>query len=88
MELYKFLLVFIAVFFADICWTLYFIKVDEKKPVSAAFWGTSIYALSAFSVLNYSHDGLYLIPALLGAFSGTYLSVKYNKKNKNKNNNE
>ncbi len=81
MELYKFILVFVAVFIADICWTFYFIKVDEKKPFSAAFWGTSIYALSAFSVLNYSHEGLYLIPALLGAFSGTYLSVRY-KKNK------
>ena len=31
----NFILVFIAMTIADICWTYYFIKIDERKSVSA-----------------------------------------------------
>lgn len=77
-------LIFIAVFFAtlitDALWALYLIKVTEKNPLLAASYGSFIHILSAFTVISYTKNSLYLIPLVVGSFIGTYLVVARSKK--------
>ena len=80
----QFILVFIAMALADVCWTFYFIKIDERKSIAAGIWGSAIYLCGAFGVLSYTEDRTLIIPAILGAFVGTYLTIEYKKKKENK----
>ena len=82
--LLQFVLVFVAMAIADVCWTYYFIKIDERKSVQAGIWGSAIYMCSAFGVLSYTHDKTLIIPAILGSFVGTYLTVEYKKRKEGK----
>ena len=80
----QFILVFIAMAVADVCWTYYFIKIDERKSIAAGIWGSLIYICGAFGVLSYTENKTLIIPAVLGAFVGTYITVEYKKKKENK----
>ena len=80
----QFILVFIAMTIADVCWTLYFISVDERKSITAGIWGSAIYLCGAFGVLSYTENKSLIIAAVLGSFVGTYLTVEYKKKKENK----
>ena len=80
----QFILVFIAMGIADVCWTNYFIKIDERKSISAGIWGSAVYLCGAFGVLSYTEDRSLIIAAVLGSFVGTYLTVEHKKKKENK----
>ena len=82
--LIQFTLVFVAMALADVCWTYYFIKIDERKSVAAGIWGSLIYLCGAFGVLSYTQDKTLIIAAVLGSFVGTYLTIEYKKKKENK----
>ena len=73
--------IFFAVFFAtlvtDALWALYMIKVTAKAPFLAASYGSLIHILTAFTVISYTKNYLYLIPLVIGSFIGTYLTVKF-----------
>lgn len=81
----KFFSVVLAVCIGDICWTYYFIKVEERKAFAASVWSTLIMLVGAFSVGNYVEDKSLIFAAALGAFIGTYLSVWYKKRKELKN---
>lgn len=80
----QFLLVFFAMALADVCWTYYFIKIEERKSVSAGLWGIGIYICGAFTVMSYMKDTSLLVPAILGSFVGTWGTVEYKKHKENK----
>jgi hypothetical protein len=69
---------------ADICWTYYFIKIDERKSVSAGLWGVGIYICGAFTIMSYMEDRSLIIAAILGSFFGTWGTVEYKKRKENK----
>lgn len=75
--------IFFAVLFAtlvtDALWALYMIKVTAKAPFLAASYGSLIHILTAFTVISYTKNYLYLIPLVIGSFVGTYLTVKFSK---------
>ncbi|MCF7898784.1 MAG: hypothetical protein K9L31_02445 [Candidatus Pacebacteria bacterium] len=75
--------IFLAVLFAtlitDALWALYMIKVTAKAPFLAATYGSLIHILTAFTVISYTKNYLYLIPLVIGSFVGTYLTVKFAK---------
>lgn len=73
---YKFLSVMIAMALADVCWTLYFMKVSEKKALQAAFWGSIIILFGAISTTSYVEDNTLIFAAVIGAFIGTYVTIK------------
>ncbi len=77
------LLIFLAVLFAtlvtDALWALYMIKVTTKAPFLAASYGSLIHILTAFTVISYTKNYLYLIPLVVGSFIGTYFTVKFTK---------
>lgn len=82
----KFLMVMVSMILADVCWTLYFIKVGEKKEIAAGIWSSLIISFGALSTTEYVHDRTLIFAAMLGAFIGTYMTVfvkrKLNEKDK------
>ncbi len=74
-----FFLVLVATLVTDALWALYMIKVTAKAPFLAASYGSLIHILTAFTVISYTKNYLYLIPLVIGSFIGTYLTVKFVK---------
>ena len=81
----KFILVMISMILADIAWTYYFIKVEERKSISAGVWASLILCFGAFTTINYVHDTRLFFAAVLGSFIGTYAAVEYKKRKDIKN---
>lgn len=79
----KFILVAIAMIIADVCWTYYFIKVEERKAIASGVWSSLIIVASAFITTNYVEDKSLIPAAVLGAFIGTAGTVWYKKKKEN-----
>ena len=82
----QFILVLIAMFVADVCWTYYFIKIEERKSIAAGLWGVGVYICGAFAVMSYMENKSLIIAAMIGSFLGTYLTVEYKKRKENKSN--
>ena len=79
----KFVLVTVAMIIADICWTYYFLKVEERKAIASGVWSALIIIASAFTTTNYVEDKSLIPAAVLGAFIGTAGTVWYKKKKEN-----
>ena len=75
-----FLGVMVAMILADICWTYYFIKVEERKAIAAGIWSALIIVASSFITTSYVEDRSLIIAAVLGAFIGTTGAVYLKKK--------
>jgi membrane protease YdiL (CAAX protease family) len=73
----KWLGVFAAVALADGLWTLYVAAIAAQRPLAASLYSSGIILMGAFVTLAYVRDRRYLLPAAMGAFVGTYLSVLY-----------
>ncbi len=83
----QFAIVLIAMFVADVCWTFYFIKIEERKSLAASLWGVGIYICGAFTVMSYTEDKTFAIAAIMGSFLGTYLSIEWKKRKEKKHGN-
>ncbi len=46
----KFFTVIISVAISDVCWTFYFITIENKKAIASGLWSAVIMCLGAFSV--------------------------------------
>jgi hypothetical protein len=75
-----FLGVMVAMIIADICWTYYFIKVEERKAISAGIWSSLIIVASSFITTSYVQDRSLVLAAVIGAFIGTAGTVYFKKK--------
>jgi hypothetical protein len=80
----KFILVALAMVVADVCWTFYFIKVEERKVIASGVWSSLIIIASAFITTSYVEDRSLVPAAVIGAFIGTAGTVWYKKKKENK----
>ena len=78
----KFILVVIAMIVADVCWTYYFIKVEERKAIAAGIWSALIIVVSSFITTSYVEDRSLVPAAVIGAFIGTAGTVWYKNKKK------
>lgn len=76
----KFILVVLAMIVADVCWTFYFIKIEERKVMASGIWSALIIVGSAFTTTSYVEDKSLIPAAVLGAFIGTAGTVWYKKK--------
>lgn len=76
----KFGLVAITLFVADVFWALYFLKIQEKNGLMAGLYGSIIYLLGAYAVTQYTEDKSFIIAAVLGAFSGTYVTIEWKRR--------
>ena len=69
-----------AMIIADVCWTYYFIKVEERKAISAGIWSSLIIVASSFITTSYVQDRSLVLAAVIGAFIGTAGTVYFKKK--------
>jgi hypothetical protein len=79
-----FLGVMVAMIIADVCWTYYFIKVEERKAIPAGIWSSLIIVASAFITTSYVEDRSLVAAAVIGAFLGTAGTVWYKAKKEKK----
>ena len=63
-------------FFTDIVNAFYVKAIYNNKPLLASFWAVLVTFAAGVAIINYTRDNLMLIPALLGAFVGTYVGLK------------
>ena len=75
----KYLLVFLLLFISDVLWTLYIRWSSRGLAVRAALTSVFIWAASAWTFLEFIDDRFVIIPASVGAFLGTYLTIKFDK---------
>lgn len=76
----QFLLVFFSMVATDVAWTIYFIKVEERKIFGSALWSSLIMLFGAMVTTSYVEDKRLFIAAMLGAFVGTAGTVYYKKR--------
>ena len=75
-------LVFVALFITDVCWAYYINQVKDESPIHAAKWAVFLYGTSLVGTVSIVGNWWMVIPALTGAFCGTYLAVWLNKRKK------
>lgn len=71
------LLVFTFMFIIDVVWTDYFIYVEKRRALPAGICSVIIYGLGSYTTLKWVEEPLYVVPAVIGAFFGTYCTVRY-----------
>jgi hypothetical protein len=58
-------------------WALSVTRLEPRRAASTSFL---IYCLLAFGVINYTRNFLYIFPIALGAATGTYILVSYERR--------
>ena len=74
-----YIVTFFAVFFLDIINAWYIKAISDERPFAASSWAVVVTILSSIAVINYVNDHIMLIPALIGAFVGTYVGIVVRK---------
>jgi hypothetical protein len=78
------LIMFLSVCVATICidglYAFYTLEITKKNAFRSAFSGSLIHMLTAFTVISYTQNYLYLTPLVIGSFIGTYLVVTYSRR--------
>ena len=72
-------LVFVTYFCIDVLYARFTIEVSKKRPFRAAVLSSLLYSLLAYGVITYSHNTVYLAPLVLGAFLGTFVTVRFQR---------
>lgn len=68
---------FLALVILDFLWGRYIQSVNGTTPFMAGFWALLIFSVGGMVTLAYVNNKWLLIPASLGAFIGTFISVKW-----------
>lgn len=77
----SYVVTFLAVFATDLLY-VYFVKsIQQDQPLSAGLWSMVVTLTASVAVINYTEDHYALIPALLGAFAGTWVGIKIKRQN-------
>ena len=80
----QFIGVMTSMILADISWTYYFIKVEERNSLSAGIWSALIVVFGIFTTINYVEDRSLVVAAIIGAFAGTFFAVEIKKRSEAK----
>ena len=76
----QFILVMLALILADICWTMYFTETANKHAVKAGIWSALIMLSVSYATVSFVNDKRFIVAAMLGAFIGTYATIKWIKR--------
>lgn len=74
--------VFLMMMMTDMFWAIYLRRAAQGKPFMAASMASILLLLGGYVVIAYTEDRMMLIPAALGAFVGTYITVWWDKEKK------
>jgi hypothetical protein len=75
-----YLTTFFAIFLLDIVYTYYLRCVQDSQVVKASIWAVACYVLGSIAVINYTTNHWLMIPAMAGAFFGTFVGMKFKLK--------
>ena len=67
---------FFALFFVDFVFARYIKAVNDVQPIKAGMLASIITLLNIVAVISYTENHLMIIPAVLGAFVGSFVGVK------------
>lgn len=70
------LIVFATLFFLDVVWARYTTAIADRRRVAASSLSAAIIALGAYATISYIDDPRMILPAMLGAFCGTFVGTK------------
>jgi len=70
---------FFAIFLLDVVYTYYLRCVADNNVMGASCWSVACYVLGSVAVINYTTNHWLVIPAMAGAFFGTYVGMKIGK---------
>jgi hypothetical protein len=71
---------FFAIFLLDIVYTYYLRCVQYNQVLKASGWSVACYVLGSIAVINYTTNHWLILPAMAGAFCGTFVGMKLKKK--------
>jgi hypothetical protein len=74
-ELWLALGVFLSTAATDAVYVLFNAAVSAKRRVPAATWSSVWYLLSAFAVISYTKNWVYVVFAASGSWIGAYISM-------------
>lgn len=63
----------------DAVYVLFNAAVSERRRIRAASWSSIWYLLSAFAVISYTHDAIYVVFAAAGSWIGAFFAVTWLK---------
>ena len=75
--MWAYIFTFICMFVTDIVYTQLLKSVQNDRPFAASIWASAITFLGGVAIINYTNDNMMIIPAVLGAFVGTYVGMRY-----------
>ncbi len=76
----EFILVFLAMTVLDFVFSLYTRRVADGSEYRAGIWAVAIILLNGYVMVQFVDSLWHLIPAGLGAFVGTVIAVKLDKR--------
>jgi len=79
--MWQYLETFLLVFATDILYIYYVKAVTDHKIWRATFWSMVVTFTASIAVINYTENHWTLISSLLGAGAGTYIGMRFIKKN-------
>jgi len=68
---------FAALFALDFVWVGYTRAIGRANAIGAGAYASLLILLSGTAAISYTHDPYMLIPAALGAFTGTWCAMKW-----------
>jgi uncharacterized membrane protein YfcA len=78
----EWLLVFLALVLVDVLNAIYIKHIEKNNAVLASSTAVVLFLAASMAVIGYVDNNWLLIPASAGAFVGTYIGIKINKKMK------
>ena len=78
------IITFFSIFLLDIVYTYYLRCVADNNVLGASFWSVACYILGSAAVISYTTNHWLVIPAIAGAFCGTFAGMKIKKHNSDK----
>ncbi len=75
--MWAYIFTFLSMLVTDIVYTQLLKSVQNDKPFAASIWASMITFLGGVAIINYTNDNKMIIPAVLGAFVGTYIGMRY-----------
>lgn len=70
------IIVFSAMFALDFIWAKYTAAITARRAPVAGLYASAIIVLSGTAQIGYTGNHWLLIPALLGAFAGTFAAIR------------
>lgn len=75
--MWAYIFTFLSMFVTDIVYTQLLKSVQNDKPLASSIWASAITFLGGIAIINYTNNNMMIIPAVLGAFAGTYVGMKF-----------